>query len=169
MNKSPFTIYKMFHVFLLLTLVILSACGRRGDPVPVIMFEEKAIEINAEENSKVIEELKQPVKDDVKTDVKKEPEKIIKPVTYGQPSGLTAVFTGKSIVLTWDETIGHNVRGYNIYRSSGNKFKLIGDSVIPAFSDRNIKPDTTYYYKVTVVGTSESVQSKEIEIVTEIH
>ncbi len=164
MNNNTFVTFKLMHVFFLLTLVILSACGRRGDPVPVFHFEEMAVEKKADEDSKEAEEPKKLLKEDVKA----EPEEV-RPVIYSPPAGLTAVYTGKTIVLSWDEVMGRNVRGYNIYRSVGEEFSLIGKSAIPAFNDRKIKPDTTYYYKISVVGTSESIQSEKIEIVTEMH
>lgn len=85
------------------------------------------------------------------------------------PSGLKAVYTQKSIVLTWDEVPEHAITSYRIYRSEGKDFVAIGETVTSAFTDRDVEPSKKYLYRVTAVGNGESSPSKEYEIVTEVH
>ena len=85
------------------------------------------------------------------------------------PADLMLLYTQKAVVLIWDEVKDKAVRRYNVYRSSGAEYVFIGDTAAPAFTDREVEPDTKYYYKVTSVGVLESRPSKEIVIVTEIH
>jgi len=58
------------------------------------------------------------------------------------------------------------VKIYNIYRSSGGEYALIGKTGIPAFTDKNVERDKKYYYKVSTVAGSEGSLSKEIEVLT---
>lgn len=85
------------------------------------------------------------------------------------PTGLVAVYTQKNIVLAWDEVRGQEIKFYNVYRSEGKDFAAIGETVTPAFTDKDIEPSRKYYYRVTAVGEIEGPPSEEIEIVTEIH
>ncbi len=82
------------------------------------------------------------------------------------PTRLAAVYTQKSVVLTWDEIQGMEVKFYRIYRSEGKDFIVIGESVTPAFTDRNIEPSKKYLYRVTAVGKIEGPYSLEIEVKT---
>jgi hypothetical protein len=84
------------------------------------------------------------------------------------PKGLVGVYTQKSVVLSWDEIKGEDIKFYKVYRSQGEGFVLIGESVTPAFTDRDVKPSKRYYYRVTAVAEVEGPPSKEIEILTEI-
>ena len=83
------------------------------------------------------------------------------------PTGLIAVYTQKSIVLTWDEVQTQEIKFYRVYRSEGKDFFIIGETVTPAFTDKDVKPSKKYYYRVTAVGKTESHPSKGIEILTE--
>ena len=85
------------------------------------------------------------------------------------PTGLMALYTQTAVVLIWDEVKGQNVRWYKVYRASGDGYVFVGDTAAPAFTDREVEPDTKYYYKVTAVEILESLPSKEIVIVTEVH
>jgi hypothetical protein len=82
------------------------------------------------------------------------------------PKGLVGVYTQKSVVLTWDEVKGEDIKFYKVYRSEGDVFALIGESVTPAFTDRDVEPSRRYYYRVTAVAEVEGPPSKEIEILT---
>lgn len=84
------------------------------------------------------------------------------------PGGLMLLYTQKAVVLTWDEVKGQDVRRYKVYRSSGDGYLFLGDTATPAFTDREVNPDTKYHYKVTAVGILESLPSKEIVIITEV-
>ncbi len=145
------------YVLLLTSYVLLftslTSCGRRGDPVPISPIDETIIEdagreVNAGEDSSVSES----------TDIE-----ITQPDI---PTGITALFTGKIVVITWDDISDQGVKLYRVYRSSGDEFILIGDTAAPAFTDVQIKLDTEYHYRVTAVGHSESGTSEEIKIIT---
>ncbi|MBI5195729.1 MAG: fibronectin type III domain-containing protein [Nitrospirae bacterium] len=84
------------------------------------------------------------------------------------PSGLTAVYTHKSVVITWDEVPGAD--SYRIYRSLGGRddFSIAGESATPVFTDRGIEPAKKYYYKVTAVKGAEGLPSNVIEIKSEV-
>ena len=86
------------------------------------------------------------------------------------PGGLMVFYTQKEVILTWDEVRDQDVERYKVYRSSGDgdEYVFVGDAAAPAFTDREVKPDTKYYYRVTSVGVLESQPSKEIVIVTEV-
>jgi hypothetical protein len=101
-------------------------------------------------------------------DIEPEPEKVVT-IPPKVPTGLVAIYTQKSIILTWDEIRGQEIKFYNVYRSEGKDFAAIGETVTFAFTDKDIEPSRKYYYRVTVVGDIEGPPSEEIEIVTEIH
>jgi fibronectin type 3 domain-containing protein len=133
----------------------LTSCGRRGDPVPISPVNETIIkdagrEANAVEESNISES----------TDTE-----ITQPDI---PTGITALFTGKIVVITWDDISDQGIKLYRVYRSSGDEFILIGDTVAPAFTDVQIELNTEYHYRVTVVGQLESDTSEEIKIITRL-
>ncbi len=85
------------------------------------------------------------------------------------PKGVVTVYTGESIVITWDEIRSERIRFYRIYRSEDKKdFTAVGQSVTPVFTDKNIKPSKKYYYRITAVGEAdaEGPPSKAIEVTT---
>ncbi len=85
------------------------------------------------------------------------------------PTGVVVVYTGESIVITWDEIHGEKIKFYRIYRSEDKKdFVAIGQSATPAFTDKNVQPSKKYYYRVTAVSEAdaEGPTSKEIEATT---
>lgn len=143
----------------LLFVFSFAACGRRGDPAPIAPYDENIVKQDADVEKDV--EL-------LPAEGEKVDHKSAMPIP-DVPAGLMAIYTQKVIILAWDEIRGQDVKRYKVYRSSGGGFDLIGDSAAPAFTDRDVKPDTKYYYKVTAVGILESQLSKEIVIVTEVH
>ena len=139
------------------------ACGRRGDPVLIEHYSDIVDERDLDDNAKnAVESGDIPTKEH---GVDKEEIKATMPDT---PTGLDGVYTRKSIVLTWDEMTGQNVRFYNVYRSSGDNFIFAGETVTPAFTDNNIDKNVQYYYKITAVGELESLPSKQVEIKTDV-
>lgn len=147
--------YLLLFISYFLILTSLSACGRRGDPVAITPpANEEAI---AERESAALKE------------EKAERAEIILTVPNA-PAGLVALYTGESIILTWDEIRGQEVRSYNIYRSIGtaDDYELVGDMGMPAFTDKKVERKTRYFYRVTAVGPLESSPSKEINILTEV-
>ena len=143
--------------FCFLFVFSFTSCGRRGDPVPIVPYNENVIQKDADEAKEQV------------------------PVEKGTgvqgsgttmpdvPVGLMVLYTQKAVVLTWDEVKGQDVMRYKVYRSSGDGYIFVGDTAAPAFTDQDVKPNTKYYYKVTAVGVLESQLSKEIVIVTEVH
>jgi len=70
-------------------------------------------------------------------------------------------------VLVWDDVTAEGLKGYNIYRSTGEEYEMIAYSFVPAYTDNEIKDGTTYYYKVTALGVIEGTYSKVVKIKTE--
>lgn len=167
-KKKESYLFRFFYLSFLtsyfLLLISLSACGRRGDPVAVLPQEEKAVaaDLNQEGEREDASVSTKTVKDMNGTD---ESEGAVP----DSPAGLDALYTQKSVILTWDEVIDQGVTYYRIYRSHGKGFELVGDSVTPAFTDRNIEKNTEYFYRVTAFGSDESQPSEEIDIFTGVH
>jgi len=143
----------------LLFIVFLTACGRRADPVIIVSYEKKPIKKISYDNNE-----KQGLNIKEKNHIQQEAMEVVQPEA---PTGLKALFTQKSVILTWDEVSEQEVKLYRIYRSTGSKYVYIGTTVTPAFTDKNIKINERYHYRVTAVGSSESPPSKEIEVFTE--
>jgi outer membrane protein assembly factor BamE (lipoprotein component of BamABCDE complex) len=85
------------------------------------------------------------------------------------PSALKAVSTGTdSIKLTWEPVYG--ARSYSIYRSTSKNgdYKYVLASYIPSFKDRELKNNTTYYYKVIAYtyGYNYSAASHRSKVVS---
>ncbi|RJQ54723.1 MAG: fibronectin type III domain-containing protein [Nitrospiraceae bacterium] len=138
--------------------LLLASCGRRGDPVLVEPRDERAA--GTEKG------LEGP--GDSLTEQKKSVQEIIRMSAPEAPTRLLGLYTLKDIVLTWDEVAEQNIT-YRIYRSAGDSFTLAGETVTPAFTDKNVEPDKKYLYRVTAVGATEGPPSEEIMIITEIH
>lgn len=154
-------------IFLLLTshfllLTLLAACGRRGDPVLVEPRDEGAVQRGKDQSQKESE------KPETLPDQKSSEQQTIQAATPDTPTGLVGVYTGQSIVLTWDEAAGQDIKSYRIYRSTGDGYIPAGETVTPAFTDKNVGPNMKYYYKVSAVGVTEGLLSKEIQIITEV-
>ncbi len=153
------TLRHIIYVFLLLShlmaILLIMSCGRRGDP-----FLPSPHDISKEDEHLIIKEKK--ATQDLSgraADVEvKRPD---------APTGLFAVFTGESVVLSWNDIEGQGIVSYMIYRDDGNGFAKYGETVVPAFIDEKIKMKSMYRYRVTAKGKSESKQSIEIEIRTE--
>ena len=167
-NEKKNWIRRFFYLLLLISYFILltslTACGRRGDPVAVLPHEEKA----------AVEDLKTG-KENIEVPVSAEAEKNkieedkVEFAVPDPPAGLDVLYTQKSIILTWDEIVGQGVRFYKIYRSKGDGFILVGENMTPVFTDRDVEQNVRYFYRITAFGVSESLPSKEIGILTEVH
>ncbi len=144
---------KKFLTFILIAF-ILTACGRRGDPVLV----EPLIQKDAGKQESKEQIPAEQTKTEQQTDV------AAVPVV---PTGLNGVYTQLGVILTWDYIDDQKIK-YNIYRSEGAGFELSGESVTPVFTDRNVKAGVKYHYRVTAaVGSSEGPPSMEIIILME--
>ena len=145
----------------LLLLTFVTACGRRADPA-LPSYEEKSLQEDKDKNKKGKKEAGE-------TFIKEKAAGTEEPVVArpDAPAEVAAVYTGKSIVLVWKEVLKQGVTSYRVYRSSGEGYALAGETVSPAFTDRDIVKDKKYIYKITAVGLSESPASEEITVVTE--
>lgn len=83
------------------------------------------------------------------------------------PTGLIALYTQESVVLTWNEVRDQEIKLYKVHRSEGDTFAIIGEVTTPAFTDKNVAPSKKYFYMVTAVGDTDGPPSEIIEIVTE--
>lgn len=150
-------------VSLVPVLFSLTACGRRGDPVVLSPSADTIIEEGAETDGTEHDLRDVPVTEGRKTS---QEEKIRQSYV---PSGLIGVYTRNSVVLTWDEILGQDIKLYRVYRSEGSGYRMIGQSATPAYTDMSIEQNREYRYKITSVGIYESPASEEITIKTEMH
>ena len=165
---------RLFYLLLLISyfslLISLTACGRRGDPAAISPYDNKIDEKDIAAEKKSAGNSESAVIHNKKTeDDRIDEDDKIELTIPDPPAGLAALYTQKDIILVWDEIRWQGVKTYNIYRSGGDDYRLVGDSIIPAFIDSNVKRDTRYFYRVTAVGVLESRPSKEISILTEVH
>jgi prepilin-type N-terminal cleavage/methylation domain-containing protein len=90
--------------------------------------------------------------------------KTLKPDTTppSAPTGLTADAVGPySIDLDWNDNLESDIAVYKVYRSNDNGFipdisNFLGESITSSYQDTVLNPETTYYYKVTAVDTSNN-------------
>ena len=155
------SIFILFLTFCLSFAVMTTGCGRKGDPFPIVPPEEPPLENVSGTSGGVSDKPSSSPSEPVEPALE-----IIDIIPLEPPSGLTAIFTGTAIVLSWKEVTGQDIKYYKIYRSSVDDYTSIGKTDIPVFTDRNINPGTEYYYRVSVVGESESPLSKEIKVKT---
>ncbi|KAF0145862.1 MAG: fibronectin type III domain protein [Nitrospirae bacterium] len=82
----------------------------------------------------------------------------VNPVDFipSRPEGLQAIFAGDKAVISWKENPEVWVKKYRVYRKTNEEegFKLAGEPVTPAFTDRE-KTGTKHVYKITAVGPSK--------------
>jgi len=91
--------------------------------------------------------------------------------TTGKPSapkGVKATAeSSSSIKITWNEV--EEAYFYYIYRStsSSGTYENLGMAIYESYTDTGLSPNTTYYYKITAVGTSgESAKSSSVSAKT---
>ncbi len=158
---------RLFYLLLLISyfslLISLTACGRRGDPVAVMPSEREIINDDMDEGKEDQGNSESPVMHKEITET--EETELTVP---DSPAGLAALYTQNGVILVWDEADSRGVKLYRIYRSSGDDYRLVGDSVSPVFTDRDVKQGMKYFYRVTAVGGLESLPSDEINILTEV-
>jgi hypothetical protein len=84
------------------------------------------------------------------------------------PAGLAATAGLSSVELSWDPCHEPDLRGYYVYRASGDKFERAGELVTtPAYSDRAIESGKRYRYAISAVDQAgnESAHSAAVETV----
>lgn len=69
------------------------------------------------------------------------------------PTGLAAASTADAVELSWDRNTEPDLKGYYVYRSTGDgKFAQIGDlTLLPSFTDHAVEHGKTYQYEVSAV------------------
>ncbi|MDX9715035.1 MAG: hypothetical protein RBT37_06380 [Dissulfurispiraceae bacterium] len=82
------------------------------------------------------------------------------------PSGIRYAQSKDKVVLLWNENAEDWVSGYRVYRKKFGEamFTVIGESVVPAFTDETAAAIKTFYCITALGQGSESKASTEIEI-----
>ncbi len=84
------------------------------------------------------------------------------PYPPASPTGLTVIDTGSSqIELNWNDNSEDDLSKYKVYRSTISGFTCdqttyIGDTIVSNYLDIDLSSDTTYYYKVIAIDTSNN-------------
>ena len=83
-----------------------------------------------------------------------------------RPKKLTYVPSKQKVYLMWDENRETWAKGYRVYRkkASETEFKLIGESILPAFTDNDPLSSKRSYYITAVGPKKESIPSEVIEV-----
>jgi hypothetical protein len=160
-DRLKYTVYPLLIIACSALVVSVTACGRRGDPVMIYPDSRTAVK-KVEGEIKEIDDKAGNVKSDMGHAVTENTGVVIPDA----PGGLVAVYTNRRVVMTWDDNPGQDVKLYRIYRSTGDDYSLVGETVTPAFTDSNVEHHVRYYYRVTAVGEYESQPSEGIDIVT---
>jgi fibronectin type 3 domain-containing protein len=85
-------------------------------------------------------------------------------------SGTGVSSTNRAVTLSWTAS-SSSISGYNIYRSivSGGPYAQVNSSILttPSYTDQAVAAGSTYYYRVTAVGTNgmQSAYSNEATVV----
>ena len=81
---------------------------------------------------------------------------VLGPVTIdttppGTPKGLNAMGRDHITDLSWSKNVGKDIAGYKIYRSPTplTGYLEVGATELAAFQDKNLKNETSYYYKIS--------------------
>ncbi len=92
----------------------------------------------------------------------------VNPETFipSQPHNIKHVPSAKKVYLMWDENPETWVKGYRIYKKTApyGEFKLIGESITPAFTDTQPLILKTFYYITAIGPVRESIPSDVIEV-----
>jgi hypothetical protein len=163
MTKDPKAGCLVCFILCFVFLISITSCGRRGDPVAVMPTEREIINDDMDEGREDQKNSGSPV---IHKEITKTAETEL--TVPDSPAGLAALYTQNGIILVWDESGSRGVKLYRIYRSSGDDYRPVGDSVSPVFTDRDVKQGMRYFYRVTAVGGLESLPSDEINILTEV-
>jgi hypothetical protein len=154
--RFPVTGFPCAVLGMLLLLVpgLLSSCGRRADPVFIPAYEDSADDGGAESGAQGAAGAPQPGSAETGRS------------GLIPPASVQGIYTGRNIVLTWDEASDRETLLYRVYRMNapGGGFAVIGETVTPAFTDRDIQRGQVYTYRVTVV--SEKTESDASSVVT---
>lgn len=83
-----------------------------------------------------------------------------------KPTGIRFVIFEKGVYLLWEENPETWISKYRIYRKreSELEFKLLGESVVPAFIDNEILRENSIYYITALGPRKESKKSDPIDV-----
>jgi len=72
-------------------------------------------------------------------------------VAPSAPANLTGRFILNTVTLNWDAAPDNDIAGYKVYRSDliDGEYIALGETSGTSYGDRDILPETTYYYKVS--------------------
>jgi len=87
--------------------------------------------------------------------------------SFPPPNVSAAGISSTSIQINWDAV--PEATGYQVYRSSdGSNYTLINVCTINTYTDTGLNPSTTYYYKVSTLGSNgESELSNQVSAATQ--
>ncbi|MDM7859247.1 endonuclease [Alteromonas sp. ASW11-36] len=84
------------------------------------------------------------------------------------PTNLAAVSNDSTIALGWDSNIEPDLAGYHVYRSTvaGSGYSRINAGIITttSYTDTNVSPDTTYFYVVSAIDSSNNQSAFSNEV-----
>ncbi len=88
-----------------------------------------------------------------------------------RPTGLTALYTSRTVELVWTANSEKDLAGYYVYRrEDGQQPKKLNKDLLrtPILRDASVEPDRTYAYRVTAVDLSgnESQPCEEVAVET---
>jgi hypothetical protein len=88
-----------------------------------------------------------------------------------RPTGLTALYTSRTVELVWTANSEKDLAGYYVYRrEDGQQPKKLNKDLLrtPILRDASVEPDRTYVYQVTAVDLSgnESQPCEEVAVET---
>lgn len=153
MKNRPAVFFPLCSVLCALSVFAFYACGRRGDPIPLSPHEGEVIKKQTDGKS---------------APPLKEEQLPVKMAAPAAPSGLSAVYTGGNVIVTWDELKAQGVEYYKVYRSIGGDYAHVGNTLMPVYIDKDVELNKKYYYRVSAVGTDEGLLSEKVGIRTEV-
>lgn len=75
--------------------------------------------------------------------------------------------TGNSVAIEWIPSFDTDIAGYKVYRSedSASGFVEVSSSIISnnTYTDNNLTPDKTYYYKISAIDNSQNASMSDAE------
>ncbi len=86
------------------------------------------------------------------------------------PTGLTAEPSAVSVVLRWQHSPDANVVGYIVERSDGtpDNWASVGRTTAATFTDANVTPGATYYYRVVAVTEDGQMSEPSNEVQVQV-
>lgn len=83
-----------------------------------------------------------------------------------KPTGIRFVIFEKGVYLLWEENPETWVKKYRIYRKreTDSEFKIIGESVVPAFTDMEALREHSVYYITAFGPQKEGIRSDPIDV-----